>query len=444
MNELEQFVHGDDRQHTGPTPFFAGRERELRSFLNALEFAKQGDVKGKTLVYQGAPGAGKTALLEECASRATENGAEKAQSPGKTIVSVEAQPEQLTSVDGLFNEVYATVKQKAPQLAKGAERFVRGLADRGITVQGLGFGAGVGPKRQEGLDAVSKFKELEKAWQDLTIVLLVDEAQSIPTTDVSSAIVKYLHAGTKSSTVLLVCFGLSDTTDKLVDLGISRASLARVHNLSTLTTPAAIAKQAKRGESKVGWASDARNAVSEAEQVILKTFETFGVKGSTAEWNRWITKLADTSRGWPQHLRILSQAALKELMDHDLDLACASINRVMEHGLFGMREFYAARLVTTQRWQPACREVARQLEAYAWLPEEDIERIVAPFVQRRQSSFDNFLAAAVHAGVLSPVSDKGYAVPIPSFADYLREDISPPKAGAENQIDIETELRPNA
>ena len=427
MSHLEQFIHGDDRQHSGPTPFFVGRRKELSSFLNALEFAKQGDVKGKTLVYQGAPGAGKTALLEECALRATANEAEEAQPEDKAVIAVELQPEQLTSVDGLFNEVHATVKQNKPQVAKSAERFLRDLADRGITVQGFGIGAGIGPRRREDLDPVSKFKELEKAWSDLIIVLLVDEAQSIPATDVSSAIVKYLHAGTKASTILLACYGLSDTTDKLVELGISRASLARVHNLSTLTTPSAMTMQSEGSVANVGWESGEQSAPSEAERVLIKTFKAFGVKGDGAEQMQWITALADMSRGWPQHLRILSQAALQELGNHGLDLTRAFVDRALEQGSLGMREYYAARLVTTRRWQAACREVARQLEGYGWLPEEDIERIVASFVQRRQSSFDAFLATAVHAGVLSPVSDKGYTVPIPSFADYLREDIRPPK-----------------
>lgn len=431
MTELDQFIHGDDRQHKGPTPFFAGRERELTSFLNALEFARQGDVKGKTLVYQGAPGAGKTALLEECALQAEKGQSEDPQSQGIEVIPVEVQPDQLTSVDGLFNEIHSAVKEKTPHLAKGAERALRALADRGVTVQGFGFGAGVGPKLPDELDAVSKFKELEKVWPGLTLVVLVDEAQSIPATDVSRAIVKYLHAGTKESTILLACFGLSDTTDKLVELGISRASLARVHNLSTLATPASLAKQAERGGKDAGWAAKAKGSYSEAEKVFVKTFEKFQVNGASEERKRWIATLADASRGWPQHLRILSQAALKELQDKGLDVTRASLERVLEHGKAGMREYYAARLVTTRRWQPACREVARQLENYAWLPEEDIERIVAPYVERRQSSFDDFLASAVHAGVLSPVSDKGYNVPIPSFAEYLREDIRPPTASAE-------------
>ena len=118
MTELDQFIHGDDRQHKGPTPFFAGRERELNSFLNALEFAKQGDVKGKTLVYQGAPGAGKTALLEECALRATDSQPENSELQLGVVIPVELQPDQMTSVDGLFNEIHSAVKQKAPQLAR--------------------------------------------------------------------------------------------------------------------------------------------------------------------------------------------------------------------------------------------------------------------------------------------------------------------------------------
>lgn len=395
MTGLEEFIRQDDRQEEGRARFFTGRRRELDGFADAVEFALAGQTSGKTLVFQGAPGAGKTALMRECAAVAEQRG----------CMAAGIEPDQLTSVDGLFKEVQENIARIAPDVAKRAVKFLTNLAQRGITVQGLGFGAGVGPRRAEALDAVSKFKELAKAWRGLTIVLLVDEAQSIPETEVSRAIVKYLHAGAKESSILLACFGLSDTAAKLAGLGVSRTSLKRVHNMAAMT-------------------------IEEAEQAIGKAFVEFSVTGPPNEAQSWLGKLAQASQGWPQHLVVLMKAALRELSHQDMDVTQGSLERALAEGEAGKKAYYAARLAQTGDGVGACRAVACALRDKPSIDKLSIKRAAAPHLAEWGLQFADFLHDAVHAGVLSPVAPDRYAVPIPSFADYLRNDASPPKAEA--------------
>jgi len=67
IRKLEEFSELKEKQHT---PFYAGRENIIRKILGATKIAARraasGEkAKGETWVVQGAPGVGKTALLEE-------------------------------------------------------------------------------------------------------------------------------------------------------------------------------------------------------------------------------------------------------------------------------------------------------------------------------------------------------------------------------------------
>ncbi len=53
----------------GPAKYFHGRKQVLSDFNELMERAVQAK-SGTTFLIQGAPGAGKSALLEECKNRA--------------------------------------------------------------------------------------------------------------------------------------------------------------------------------------------------------------------------------------------------------------------------------------------------------------------------------------------------------------------------------------
>ena len=55
-----------DRAEVGRDPIFSGRDAEYEVFRDAVENLRSGRVGDGTMIFQGAPGAGKTALMQEC------------------------------------------------------------------------------------------------------------------------------------------------------------------------------------------------------------------------------------------------------------------------------------------------------------------------------------------------------------------------------------------
>ena len=409
MNELDAFLKGTDRSEGRRTPFFSGRKQELARFVDALDLLAEGQVGGQTYVCQGAPGAGKSALAEECAALVAERacgslpsasrpslGTARAGESEKTSTTrwavVRASPARLDSEDGLIGAIDAALR------AGGRGRFgpaigeaARALSERGGTAGGVG----IGPRPRRELDVQSRFEARREAWQGAVVVVLVDEAQNIPVSGRARVIGQCLHAGEHGSRILLACFGLSDTAQTLRRLGISRLGTGRRHELASLSE-------------------------EEAAASIGAAFDAFGVRGSPADRARWVEALAATSQGWPQHLRNATREALLELKANSMDLTRSSLGRAVAAGEDANREYYEDRLEGVSRWIPAYRRIAARLEdaGATRLSDEQIEAVIGPELQRRDTSYEAFLEEAIHAGVLS-WSRGGYVIPIPSFVSHI-------------------------
>ena len=413
MNELDAFLRGTDRSEGKRTPFFSGRETELARFTDALDLVAGGQVGGQTWICQGAPGAGKSALAEECAALVAERARQSPlttppPSPGRARdrvqevqepkpptrwVVVRAAPARLDSADGLIGAIDAALRAVGKgRLGPAIGEAARELSERG----GSAGGIAIGPRPLRDLDVQTRFEARKEAWQGAVAVIVVDEAQNIPVSSRARAIVQCLHAGDHGSRILLACFGLSDTAQTLRRLGISRLGTGRRHELAALSA-------------------------EEAAASIRGAFDTFGVRGSGDERARWVEALAAASQGWPQHLRNLTREALVELKASSMDPARGSLERAVAAGEEVNREYYEDRLEGVSRWLPAYRRIAARLEdaGVSRLTDEEIEAVVDPELQRRGASYEVFLEEAVHAGVLSR-SRGGYQIPIPSFASHIR------------------------
>ena len=165
-----------------------------------------------------------------------------------------------------------------------------------------------------------------------------------------------------------------------------------------------------------------------ARRSISQAFEAFRIHGRTEQRQEWLARLAEASQGWPQHLRILTQAALRELKEHGRNPADADLNAALAAGEAAKRRYYGHRLAATGRWQEACKVMARALEDRPFLTSRELQQTIAPFqaeqlaAEGRPAPFSDFLSKAIHAGVLSQTAPDAYNVPIPSFARYLREE----------------------
>ena len=376
----EDYILAGDRARARTDPYFVGRKLELAIFREALELtAEEGGSCGKdeTLVVQGPPGAGKTALLEECAVLA-------AARPNHVVVRL--QPDELGSAHGLIHAIDAAVGVPA------VPRIFRKLAKRGGRIEPVALG----PKTATGGPPAMLLKARERLWRRKVIVLLVDEAQNIPVSDASRGIVQYLHGAAREARILLACYGLGDTLEVLFEAGVSRLSARRTSTLQAL-------------------------AIAEARESIARVFAACGVQGSEAERERWLDALADLSQGWPQHVRAVTSVALEELSACGMSTAACSLERAIRAGQAANESYCAQRLAGVALWMPAYRRLADELDNSACLRLHRLADIVRPLLQECGTSLEEFLTASVHAGVLGR-EDSRYTIPIPSFAEYLCRD----------------------
>ena len=374
---LEEFLRKGDRTPPAGSPFFAGRTEQLTSFAHALtETTEYGGVD-ETLVCQGAPGAGKTAIAKECAALAARR------SNDHVVVQV---------TPGVFDSARDFVRIIDEAVSQGS------VLGRIKKIAGVGLGIHADGNDEPTVQRL--FDDWQKAWAGKTIAVLVDEAQNIENSTAARRIVQMIHAGPIKSRILLACFGLSDTEQKLDQLGIPRLSDNRMHNLGSLS-PEAVALS-------VGLA-----------------FDSFEVRGPDSQRAKWTAEIVRASHGWPQHLTILVKAALSELHAHDMDFQGASLRSAMRVGNERKLVYYAKRLEKVGHSLAACQAVVARLKEKPHLSSHEIEKAAGSCLPAGEAPLQGFLTEAIHAGVLSRVGPDHYSVPIPSFARYIREGGAP-------------------
>ncbi len=216
-------------------------------------------------------------------------------------------------------------------------------------------------------------KARESAWKHQLIVLLVDEAQNIPADSAQArAVISYLHSGARKARILLACYGLGNTQNKLAELGVSRLACSRLTTLQPL-------------------------AVEQARESISRVFSSCGVAGPAPD--RWLEALA--ARG--------------------MNLSASSLEAVIQAGRAARKRYYDQRLSGVMLWLPVYREIAEALRRAnaSHLRLDQIAEIACPHLARWDLSLEEFLSRTLRAGVLGN-QDSRYSIPILSFADHLR------------------------
>lgn len=180
---------------------FAGRESEIDLLDAAVDGVQRGE-SGHTVVIQGVPGAGKTALLGEYAARLMTAG-NKADRP---VVPVPLRPGNLDAPPmAIIQEFAAFTKRNFSEFKATAK------APNSLPV------------------AFDDYVSFRFDRRDSTIVLLVDEAQNLNDTAHVRGHLDALHGGVHDhAKALLACFGLENTTNRLRELGLSRLAKGTV------------------------------------------------------------------------------------------------------------------------------------------------------------------------------------------------------------------------
>ena len=399
---LATWLRRTDRAESGREAFFRGREAEYTVFREAVISLGEGMVGGGTMVFQGAPGAGKSALMAECLEAVRRHS-----TPAEPWVAMTLNPGSLrfpervvrglvqaaqTESERLRAQASGTLARRLGLWWEKGKQLLQELPDRDLSIGGVG-----GSKREPERSAEGLFEHAAPWLGGFRIVVCVDEAQNVPVAESTKEVLDCLHRDPQGIPLVAAFFGLSDTRAMLRRGGVSRLADERIVTLEPL-------------------------AESEAAEALERVFAAYGFPGTAAERAQWIEQLAALSQGWPQHLNRVAVAAMRVLQDHKTgELGEAALTEARARGRERMERYYAARLEAG----------SAEPEVYRQLAEAAAERdglLSTPVLDalteaaRQGEPLDAFLTDALHAGLLAPVQNppKYYRIPIPSLGDYLR------------------------
>ena len=335
-------AEASDRAGAAPI-VFAGRTEEIALLELAVRGAQRRQV-GHTVVIQGVPGVGKTALRDEFATRLLAQDANDRQA----VIPVQLDFGALDSKPAaILEEIDKGFR--ALEASEWWRRAMQRTADSAFFLGNALFAAATRKDARE-LTAASKAPDsLSVVLNDYvrqrlgrrgsTILLLVDEAQNLHDTPTVRRHLDVLHnAGDGETPMMLACFGLANTVDRLADLGLSRLATGHTRCIGALSDEHAC-------EAVVG----TLNMAFTHHKFADGAFDEEARK-------KWIgaaaTAILEDSGNFPHHLtngcRALAQAVLREGIG-----ASPPADRIRATSRGYRREYYEARLRPWLRFETA-------------------------------------------------------------------------------------------
>ncbi len=418
----EVWLDQTDRAEVGREAFFYGRDDEYTIFRKAVESLRAGRVGGGTMVFQGAPGAGKSALMQECMEAVRCHS-----TPDDPWVAVSFNPKVLQSAvqtigiivqaantesERLSKTAPSTIAAKLQEYQKLGRKLYQELSQRGVGA--AGFSVGGKPQAVDMLDskllAQSAFIDCAPLLENFHIVVFIDEAQNTPTGDATEDVLDCLHRDPQGIPLVAAFFGLSDTEQVLRQCGLSRYAAKRVVNLNPLETRVAAGS-------------------------FRRMLDAYYI-GAEEEKDFWADALAKLSQGWPQHINQVGVAAGEVLRTNEGRLERHLLEQALDEGVERKNDYYAGRVKagSSRAWvyKKLALAAAKKKEDFVdTLSYDEIDLLTESARKRKAESIDDFLTNALHAGLLAPAPNipDQYKIPIPSLGDYLRAlPVEPPQA----------------
>jgi len=366
-SHISDFV--EDR---GPAEHFHGRTRILDSFKEILERSKQKNL-GTTILIQGAPGVGKTALLEEMALNAIENQWD--------VFEI--------NLGDLHNPV-----QMAQTLGKSYISYKQTAIKTDAKVVGTEH-----IKEVAGDSSVSQV--LEKMDPKHGIILVLDEAQSIadfvgsPNKTTVVETLGNVHNGKFNHPVILLAAGLGSTEEAFSLLRVSRFKGGCNIELGALR--------------------------KEDERSVLRDWliKDGGAKGDPTAW---IDAIAEKTHGWPQHLTAYGDAAAKQISHDKGVMTSAGLKVVYQVGLMRRKAYYKQRVASIDGDEFIClSEAIAGIETGQPFKKKFITKSIEKEYNNQEKAnelFNTFLEKGLIAE-----EDGLYSVPIPSMHDWMKSEL---------------------
>ena len=402
-----------ERSDRASPTVFAGREDEF-DLLDVAVRGVQRNEGGHTVVIQGVPGAGKTALLNEYAGRLLTASAntEKPVIPVPLLPGdINASPATIVqAIDRQFREFEASNEwgRRVNQAVSGASLLESALFATFTRKDFNDFRASA--RAPDSLPtALEDYVAFRFDRRDSTIVLLVDEAQNLSDTIRVREHLLKLHDGIKGRTqVLLACFGLANTAGRLRELGLSRIATNHVRTIGELSD------------------EDAKRTVIGTPDVALSGVSLDDSTSEEAGRERWTSAAAATilaeSANFPHHLangcRALANVALDDGIGDE-----PPAEKLRDKCKAYKREYYDAIL---QPWANHSTALAHALGDGKgdWTPISDVKQALMasddfgdPVDRGRATAILKELCATgyvgQHAGACRPV--------LPSLSSYFQD-----------------------
>ena len=389
LEGLRFFSEPSDRERA---PFFVGRAGEIedieRALTRALRHAHAGQRSaGATRLIQGAPGAGKSALLAHLEETWTQA---SPRSPHVLLVYLG----ELANPDRIAQAIAARLDPRR------AERFRRTETRSGsIGISGVGGAWAAETAPPAGFGALRDMFPPDR-WER-PLCLLVDEVQNLE--PAQAGIVRRLHEAVDGLPIVPVLAGLANAQHVLAKRGISRLSVGTVHMLGRLET-------------------------GQPAESVRMMLERFRIDAAEADAVRWAALLEELSDRWPQHLRNGMRALAEGLLASGGALAPVSKKAVLAGAEERRLDSYRARLSPEMHGSGLL--LAAAMEA---VPEEGLGYIEMLRAIEESSGTasgwrlpagmgpEAYLDHLVHRGALQDDGTGRLTSPIPSFRQFLIE-----------------------
>ena len=411
---LETVSRGEDRDRA---PFFAGRGDEIGRFEDAVERSK--DMRQTQFrIFHGAPGSGKTSLLEHLRDNAPEN-----------RVFVDVDPEDLTGRRALMVRINAKLHDAPSPVARriaAVIRYATGIAEAVVPAPGAKAAGGAAGEAAETVGEVFDRRKRAAVRERSELVLTLDEAQCLDGS----------HAGVLRS---LHTRGLEDLHTVFAFAGLAH-------------TPSVI--RGLEGMSRLSGNADVHMDLLDEEDCVDSTrrmLDECGIGGDPARREDVARQVASMAHRWPQHLACAHAALARGLIRAGRDVEGVDLDAVGRETTEARHEYYRKRLeghpvLEKARFTAAVVAAVRARNAAA-MDAPEVEPVVRETqiaglcemvmdaepvdsdIRRCADTPDDVARRMIEKGILGRAPGKPYDATIPSMADWLDGQMPGPGQG---------------
>ncbi len=359
------------RNDRGPAKYFHGRKEIIRMFERALAHHKH-EKGGTTFLIQGAPGAGKTALLDRIARDAY----------GKWHIA-HIEPDALWDTDWLMHA-----------LGRGDEYSISELTGT-IALKAAKSDTKSVPVSKNPISVIQDW--------NVPLLLILDEAQTLgeankPTgrdRSIASNILKRIHNGRMGVPVILLAAGLGTAETAFNTLGVSRfygGCLVRLGGLREWSTRAII-----------------------QDWLMLDGM----AKGDPTPW---IDAIAEQVHGWPHHIMSYVAPAIEYLESNNGRMTAEGLKFVLASGNKFKLEYYDERThdIDEDRREALARSIIDVPPGGTTTRPAILDSLKQDGLTQKEA--DVLFERALGQGVIDRRERGRYGIPIPSMRTWLVEE----------------------